>query len=256
LSEADRQTLGCLKVRPEGKFVTLGYSIKELAPDERPRERLLLRGPASLTNGDLLAIVLNTGIAGESVTALSQRLLVEYDGLLGLMKLDVLELANVRGLGPAKAAKLKATLEIASRVVAMGPEQRPQITSPDDVVNLVAVEMAALEQEQLRVVLLDSKHRVLVIRTIYQGSVNQAQVRIAELFREAIRANAPAVVFVHNHPSGDPTPSGADVALTAEIAKAGELLGIDVLDHLVIGRGRHVSLRRLGLGFAPASTVR
>jgi DNA repair protein RadC len=256
LSEADRQTLGCLKVRPEGKFVTLGYSIKELAPDERPRERLLLRGPASLTNGDLLAIVLNTGIAGESVTALSQRLLVEYDGLLGLMKLDVLELANVRGLGPAKAAKLKATLEIASRVVAMGPEQRPQITSPDDVVNLVAVEMAALEQEQLRVVLLDSKHRVLVIRTIYQGSVNQAQVRIAELFREAIRANAPAVVFVHNHPSGDPTPSGADVALTAEIAKAGDLLGIDVLDHLVIGRGRHVSLRRLGLGFAPASTVR
>jgi DNA repair protein RadC len=243
-------------MRPEGKFVTLGYSIKELAPDERPRERLLLRGPASLTNGDLLAIVLNTGIAGESVTALSQRLLVEYDGLLGLMKLDVLELANVRGLGPAKAAKLKATLEIASRVVAMGPEQRPQITSPDDVVNLVAVEMAALEQEQLRVVLLDSKHRVLVIRTIYQGSVNQAQVRIAELFREAIRANAPAVVFVHNHPSGDPTPSGADVALTAEIAKAGELLGIDVLDHLVIGRGRHVSLRRLGLGFAPASTVR
>lgn len=236
--------------------MTLGYSIKELAPDERPRERLLLRGPASLTNGDLLAIVLNTGIAGESVTALSQRLLVEYDGLLGLMKLDVLELANVRGLGPAKAAKLKATLEIASRVVAMGPEQRPQITSPDDVVNLVAVEMAALEQEQLRVVLLDSKHRVLVIRTIYQGSVNQAQVRIAELFREAIRANAPAVVFVHNHPSGDPTPSGADVALTAEIAKAGELLGIDVLDHLVIGRGRHVSLRRLGLGFAPASTVR
>jgi DNA repair protein RadC len=236
--------------------VTLGYSIKELAPDERPRERLLLRGPASLTNGDLLAIVLNTGIVGESVTALAQRLLTEYDGLLGLMKLDVLELANVRGLGPAKAAKLKATLEIASRVVAMGPEQRPQITSPDDVVNLVAIEMAALEQEQLRVVLLDSKHRVLVIRTIYQGSVNQAQVRIAELFREAIRANAPAVVFVHNHPSGDPTPSGADVALTAEIAKAGDLLGIDVLDHLVIGRGRHVSLRRLGLGFAPAAAAR
>jgi DNA repair protein RadC len=229
------------------------YSIKELAPDERPREQLFLRGPASLSNGDLLAIILNTGIQGESVNVLSQRLLVEYDGLLGLMKLDVTELARVRGLGPAKAAKLKATLEIASRVLAMGPETRPQISSPDDVVNLVAIEMAALEQEQLRVVLLDSKHRVMSIRTIYQGSVNQAQVRIAELFREAIRGNAVAVVMVHNHPSGDPTPSGADVSLTAEVAKAGDLLGIDVLDHLIIGRGRHVSLRRLGLGFTATS---
>lgn len=234
-------------------MASTGYSIRELAPDERPRERLLLRGPASLTNGDLLAIVLNTGSVGEDVMTLSQRLLTEYGGLLGLMKLDVLELANIRGLGPAKAAKLKATLEIANRVVAMGPEQRPQITSPDDIVNLVGIEMAALEQEQLRVVLLDSKHRVLVIRTIYQGSVNQAQVRIAELFREAIRANAPAIAMVHNHPSGDPTPSGADVSLTAEAVKAGELLGIDVLDHLIIGQGRHVSLRRLGLGFPSAS---
>jgi DNA repair protein RadC len=173
-----------------------------------------------------------------------------------LMKMDVLELANIRGLGPAKAAKLKATLEIASRVVAMGPDQRPQIGSPDDIVNLVGIEMAALEQEQLRVVLLDSKHRVLVIRTIYQGSVNQAQVRIAELFREAIRANAPAIVMVHNHPSGDPTPSGADVALTAEAEKAGQLLGIDVLDHLIVGQGRHVSLRRLGLGFPTAAGSR
>jgi DNA repair protein RadC len=135
----------------------------------------------------------------------------------------------------------------------MGTDQRPQIASPDDIVNLVGIEMAALEQEQLRVVLLDTKHRVLVIRTVYQGSVSQAQVRIAELFREAIRANAPAIVLVHNHPSGDPTPSSADVALTAEVTKAGELLGIDVLDHLVIGHGRHVSLRRLGLGFSVAA---
>jgi DNA repair protein RadC len=232
------------------------FSVKELAPDERPRERLYLRGPQSLTNGDLLAIILNTGLVGESVNALSQRLLIEHGGLLGLMKMDVLELANLRGLGPAKAAKLKATLEIANRVVAMGPEQRPQISSPDDIVNLIGIEMAALEQEQLRVVLLDSKHRVLTIRTLYQGSVNQAQVRIAELFREAIRANAVSIVVVHNHPSGDPTPSSADVSLTAELVRAGELLGIDVLDHLIIGRGRHASLRRLGLGFAAAGDRR
>src|SRR5690242_11782110 len=130
--------------------------IREMASDERPRERLKQRGPASLTNGDLLAIVLNTGVPGEPVTAVAQRLLSEHGGFLGLMKMDVLELEGIRGVGPAKAAKLKATLEIANRIVALGPEQRPQIGSPDDIVNLVSIEMAALEQEQLRVVLLDS----------------------------------------------------------------------------------------------------
>ncbi len=109
--------------------------------------------------------------------------------------------------------------------------------------------MAALEQEQLRVVLLDTKHRVLAIRTVYQGSVNQAQVRVAEVFRDAVRHNAVAVVAVHNHPSGDPTPSSEDVAVTREIVEAGKLLGVDVLDHLVIGQGRWVSLRERGLGF-------
>lgn len=228
--------------------------VKEMAPDERPRERLKLRGTASLTNGDLLAIILSTGVKGETVTAVAQRMLIEHDGFLGLMKMDVLELGRIHGVGPAKASTLKAVFEIANRIVAMGPEQRPQITSPDDVVNLVGIEMSALEQEQLRVVLLDTKHRVLAIKTIYQGSVNQAQVRVAEVFRDAIRTNAVAIVIVHNHPSGDPTPSSADVSLTADIARAGELMGIDVLDHLVIGRGRHVSMRRLGLGFATPSS--
>jgi DNA repair protein RadC len=235
--------------RPGDRTVDRRLTLKEMAPDERPRERLLTRGAASLTNGDLIAIILNTGTQGETVTALAQRLLSEYNGLLGLMKLDAVELAQIHGLGPAKAAKLKATLEIAARVVALGPDQRPQIGSPDDVVNLVGIEMAALEQEQLRVVLLDTKHRVLAIRTVYQGSVNQAQVRIAEVFREAVRHNAVALIAVHNHPSGDPTPSSADVTLTAELARAGDLLDVDVLDHLIIGRGRHSSLRRLGLGF-------
>ncbi len=230
--------------------MTYGLSIKEMAPDERPREKLKLRGPAALTNGDLIAIILNTGIVGETVTAVAQRLLVEHEGLLGLSKLDVAELARIRGVGEAKAASLKAALELASRVAALSPEQRPQITSPDDLVNLVGVEMAALDQEQLRVVLLDTKHRVLGVRTVYQGTVNEARVRIAEVFRVAIRHNAVALVAVHNHPSGDPTPSAADVTLTAELVRAGSLLDVEVLDHLIIGQGRHVSLRRLGLGFA------
>jgi DNA repair protein RadC len=161
----------------------------------------------------------------------------------------VVELANIRGLGEAKAAKLKAALEVGVRLAALGPDQRPQISSPDDIVNLIGIEMAALDQEQLRAVLLDTKHRVLAIRTVYQGSVNQAQVRVAEVFRDAIRHNAVAIVAVHNHPSGDPTPSSADVLLTAELVKAGKLLDVELLDHLIVGQGRHTSLRRLGLGF-------
>jgi len=226
--------------------------LREMSPDERPRERLMLRGPSSLSNGDLLAILLNTGLPGEPVTAVAQRLLVDHGGLLGLIRLDVQELAAIRGVGPAKAAKLKAALEIATRVQALGSDARPQISSPDDVINLIGVEMGLLDHEQLRVVVLDTKHRVQAIKTIYQGSVNQAQVRIAEVFREPIRINAIAIIIVHNHPSGDPTPSAADIALTAELARAGEMLDIDLLDHLIVGQGRHVSLRRLGLGFPRA----
>jgi DNA repair protein RadC len=223
--------------------------VREMAPEERPRERLFQRGPASLSNGDLLAILLNTGMKGDPVTAVAQRLLVEHDGLLGLLKLDVNELAAIKGVGPAKASKLKAAFEIANRVQALSTDERPKISSPDDVVNLIGLEMSLLDNEQLRVVMLDTKHRVLKISKLYDGSVNQAQVRIAEVYREAVRFNAVAVIVVHNHPSGDPTPSSADVALTAELEEAGRLLDIDLLDHLVIGRGTHVSLRRLGLGF-------
>jgi DNA repair protein RadC len=233
--------------------VSYHLAIKELAPDERPREKLRLRGASSLSNGELLAILLNTGLPGEPVTAVAQRLLVEHGGLIGLMKLDAGELARIRGVGEAKAAKLKAALELASRLAALAPEQRPQITSPDDVVNLVGIEMAALDQEQLRVVLLDTKHRILATRIVYQGSANQAHVRVGEVFRDAVRQNAVALVVVHNHPSGDPSPSSADVALTTELVRAGQLLDIEVLDHLVIGQGRHVSLRQAKSDLWPAA---
>jgi DNA repair protein RadC len=139
------------------------FTLKEVAPDDRPRERLLSHGTAALSNSDLVAILLNTGTTAETVTVLAQRLLAEHGGLLGLMKLDAVELSGIRGLGPAKAAKLKAALEIASRIAAMGPEERPRISAPDDVINLVGLEMSVLDQEQLRVVMLDTKNRVLPI---------------------------------------------------------------------------------------------
>ena len=186
------------------------------------------------------------------MTDFSQRLLADHGGLRGLLRLEVAELVRVKGLGDAKAVGLKAALELGRRLAALPPEDRPPIGSPEDIANLLSIEMAALEQEQLRVVLLDTKHRILATRIVYQGSVNQAQVRVAEVFRDAVRQQATAIVAVHNHPSGDPTPSAADVALTIEIVAAGQLLDIELLDHLIIGQGRWLSLKRLGLGFPKA----
>jgi DNA repair protein RadC len=224
-------------------------SVKELPASERPRERLRQLGPDVLTNAELLAVILNTGTRGESVLDLAQRLLVSFGGLVGLARADLVTLQQFHGLGEAKAAKLKAALELGRRLALAQPEERPIVRTPEDVYTIAGAEMALLEQEQLRVVLLDTRNRVLRTVTVAQGHVNGAQVRIAELFREAIRANAPAVVLLHNHPSGDPTPSHADIELTRSAVQAGQLLGIEVIDHLVIGHGRFCSLRRLGLGF-------
>ncbi|MBA3379264.1 MAG: DNA repair protein RadC [Chloroflexota bacterium] len=215
-----------------------------------PRERLEQEGAGVLADHELIAILLRTGTANEGVLRLSARLLEEYGGFIGLQRRDYAEFLRMGGLGPAKAATLKAALEIGRRVAKLPIEDRPAISSPEDVVNLIGFEMAALEQEQLRVVLLDTKNRIIRSPMVYQGSVNEASVRIGELFREAVRVNAVSIILVHNHPSGDPTPSGADVALTTNVVAAGKLLDIAVVDHLVIGQGKHVSLKRLGLGFA------
>ncbi len=225
-------------------------TIKELPADERPREKLKLRGEASLSTGELLAIILRTGVVGETVTDVAQRLLVIYGGLLGLSRADYATLCREHGLGEAKAAQLKACVELARRLALERPDERVRIASPEDVAAILSTEMAPLDQEELRVVLLNTKNEVLKISTVYRGSVNAAQIRVAEVFKEAVRQNAPSLVVAHNHPSGDPTPSADDVAVTRELVKAGQLLDIEVLDHLVIGDGRHTSLRRRGLGFA------
>lgn len=231
-----------------------GRKISEGDPDLMPRERMERFGPESLADHELIAILLRTGTEREGVLRLSRRLLDEGGGFVGLQRRDYHELLAEGGLGPAKAAALKAALEIGRRVARLPIEDRPAISSPEDVIDLIGFEMAALEQEQLRVVLLDTKNRIIRAPVqLYQGSVNEASVRIAELFREAVRANAVSVILVHNHPSGDPTPSAADVALTAEVVAAGTLLDIKVLDHLIVGQGRHASLKRLGLGFPRSS---
>lgn len=227
--------------------------MREILPEERPRERLRHVGERSLSTTDLLSIILNTGVKGESVVRMSERLLNQAGGLRGLYRMEFEELARQKGIGESKACKIKAALELGRRLAAAAPEERVAIEAPDDVVRLLGVEMEALSQEQLRVVLLDTKHRVMRVPLVYQGTVNSAQVRPGELFRDAVQHNATAVVLVHNHPSGDPSPSAADVSLTIDAVRSGELLDISVLDHLIIGHGRWISMKRLGLGFGVRS---
>src|SRR5690606_18544784 len=223
--------------------------IRDMPRDERPRERLLHSGPEALSTTELLAITLRTGVGGENVVRLAERLLVQCDGLAGLARASINELCAVRGIGPAKAIEIKAALEIGRRLLAAAPEERRRITSPADAANLLMAEMMLLEQEQLRLILLDTRNRVLQMPVIYVGSLNTSVVRVGELFRAAIRENAAAIIVVHNHPSGDPSPSPEDIHVTRQIASAGKLLDIELLDHIIIGRQRFVSLKERGLGF-------
>ncbi len=223
--------------------------IRDLPLDMRPRERMLYAGPHALSTTELLAIILRVGQPGENVLRLAERTLSQFGGLPGLAQATFEELRTVHGVGDAKATEIKAALELGRRLLVTAPQERPQVRTPTDIANLLMLEMSLLEQEHLRTVMLDSKNFVIRIHTVYAGSLNSAVVRVGEVFREAIRANSASVILVHNHPSGDPTPSPEDVRVTELIVEAGKLLDIDVLDHLVIGRNRYVSLKERGLGF-------
>jgi DNA repair protein RadC len=225
------------------------YRISDMSSADRPRERLAMLGAKSLSNAELIAILLRSGIKGRNVLQMAQDLLSEYGGLTGLHRAGFSELKMRKGIGPAKAAQLKAATEIGRRLSGAMPEDRPLIQSPEDAAGLLLYEMGALEQEHLKVLLLDTRNRLMRIVEVYRGSLNASMVRVGEVLRDAVRENAAALIVVHNHPSGDPTPSPEDIALTRTIIDAGNLLDIEVLDHLVIGKGRFVSLKAKGLGF-------
>jgi DNA repair protein RadC len=225
-------------------------TIKDLPTGERPRERLIHEGATALSTTELLAILFRVGVGGENVLELSNRLLAKYGGVAGLARAPFSQLQDEHGLGEAKVAALKAAFELGRRLTIASPDERFQVRSPADAANLLMGEMSVLEQEHMRVLLLDTRNRVLAVPTVYQGSLNTSVIRVSELFRDAIRQNAAAIIVVHNHPSGDPTPSPEDVAVTRSIISAGKLLDIEVLDHLVIGNQRFVSLKERGLAFS------
>lgn len=224
--------------------------IRDLPSGERPRERLRDAGAAYLNNVELLAILLRTGTPTENVLDLSTRLLSEFQGLEGLAKASHSELCAIYGFGDAKAAQLQAAIELGKRLAATRGEGRAVINSPQDVADLVSADMAFLEQEHFRVLALTTKNEVVAKPDVFVGSVNSTTIRVAEVFREAVRTNCPNIIVVHNHPSGDPAPSNEDVSLTQELVKAGKALDIAVLDHIIIGCKGFVSLKEQGKGFS------
>ena len=220
-------------------------TLRELPESERPVSRLHFYGPAALSTTELLAVIAGTAHQLQDAA----HLIADFEGIEGLARANMTELQQQPGIGAATAARIKAAFELGRRLMVERPCDRPQVRSPADAANLVMAEMGLLEQEHLRTILLDTKNRVLGIPTIYVGSVNTAMIRVSELFREAIRRNCPAIIMLHNHPSGDPTPSPEDVMVVRQAVEAGKLLDIDLLDSLVIGANRFVSMKERGLGF-------
>jgi len=227
------------------------FRIAEMPEAERPRERLQRLGPGALRSDELLAILLRTGSAREDVLSLAQRLLLERGGLRGLAGADLATLAEAPGLGPAKATTIAAAFELGRRAALEGDRVLPEAGTPEAMVRLLQPEMELLPQEEIRVLILDARLRVLAAPTLYRGTITAAPARVAEVFREAVRRGAAKVAVAHNHPSGDPTPSGQDIAFTRELVRAGKLMDIEVIDHVIIGHGpgRWVSLRSRHLGF-------
>jgi DNA repair protein RadC len=226
-------------------------SLREIPVEERPRERLALRGAAGLTTAELLALVWGSGVRGRSAVELATGVLTQLGGISGVASASATELQAVGGVGPARAAQVEAAFELGRRLLADWPTDRWQIRSPRDVADRLVLQMGRLEREELRAVLLNARNVVLRVATVYQGNVSSSLVRIGELFRDAVRWNATGVILVHNHPSGDPTPSPDDLHLTAEALAAGRLLDIEVLDHLVVGHDAWTSLRDRGVAFGP-----
>jgi len=221
--------------------------IKDVPQEERPRERMLQVGAPSLSNAELLALLLRTGSAGESVLALAQRVLSQVNGLKGLTQVTISELMEIHGIGLAKAVQIMAGVELGQRISRLLPEERYAVRTPEDAAQYVMDELRFENQEHFVCLFLNTKFRIIGKKYIFKGTLNSSVVHPREVFREAVRSSAAAIICVHNHPSGDPTPSQEDLEVTERLVEAGHLMGIEIVDHLIIGDQTYYSLREHGL---------
>ncbi|HAF62831.1 MAG TPA: hypothetical protein DCK95_10985 [Anaerolineaceae bacterium] len=218
--------------------------IMDLPDNERPREKMLSRGVASLSNAELLAILLRVGVEGKSAVDLGDQLLEEFHGIAGIHAADVDELCAVHGMGQAKAAQLKAALELGARLHQEPLEERPLIDSPEKAYEILKYDILQNDRETLWVLALNTRHRLIKKKKLYQGTRNFSSVRVAEIFEFAVLQHAAAIILAHNHPSGEASASQEDVRITQEIRKAGEILEIALLDHIIIVPGGYQSLKK------------
>jgi DNA repair protein RadC len=221
-------------------------SVKHWPEGERPRERLITHGPAALSDAQLLAIIIRNGRAGRTAVDVGRELLERFESLAGIEQAGIREICNVSGIGPAKAAEIKAAIELGRRY------QKPSLTgasfcSSQDVAVYYQPRMKDLKKEMFRCILLDTKNKIIREEVVSIGSLSASIVHPRDSFKTAIRESAAAVIFVHNHPSGDIKPSREDILLTRRLVQAGEVLGIQVLDHIIIGDGDHFSFRDNGM---------
>ena len=221
--------------------------MKELAPTDRPREKLLRHGAAALGDNELVALVLGSGSRRGSALAVANGLLAAHGGLHGLARATCDDLARAAGIGRAKAAQLVAALELGRRTLTRGPHARVRLATPREAAAFLMPTFGSRPAEQFGIVLLDTKHRVLRTSVLTVGSLNASVVEPRDVFREAALGGAAAIVAFHNHPSGDPSPSPDDVELTRRLAAAGALLGIDLVDHIILGDVRYCSFKEMTL---------
>ena len=221
-------------------------TMKSLAPHDRPREKLERLGPSGLGDNELLAVILGHGFRAASAIDVANRVLESVRGVHGLTRQSPADLCRLKGIGAAKASQILAAVELGRRTLVRQPERRVQLDSPRDVASYLLPSYGARQVEQFGIVLLDTKHRVLRTAVLSVGTLDASLVHPREVFREAAGGGAAAIVLFHNHPSGDPTPSGEDVALTARLVEAGRLMGIQVVDHLVLADARYCSFKEMG----------
>jgi len=220
--------------------------IKDVPKEDRPRERLLKHGAGHLSNQELLAILLGSGTKEESVIALSNRVLMHFEGLKLLTDATIEELMAIKGIGVAKGVLLLATIELGKRMNQYKPDDKYIIRSPDDGANYIMEEMRSLKQEHFVVLFLNTKNQVIHRQTIFIGSLNASIVHPREVFREAVKRSAASIIVAHNHPSGDPSPSQEDIHVTRRLVESGKMIGIELLDHLIIGDRKFISLKEKG----------